>query len=208
MRRRCSGTCILCSCLLTTMIVIGGIVCLILFVAVIPYKNMKFHVIDASLTEFYLTNDDILHYNLSVSISVRNSNKIERISYHDIRSNPSCYDKDLASISLPSFQQDTKNTTLLHPVFQGQTSLKLRGSRLKDFNNDHRDGSYNIYVYIYLETQLKHTSGGKSDKNDFIVKCQLLGLHLLGSSSSSNNQTGIGGLFKTKRCRVYYDDGT
>ncbi|KAI3893335.1 hypothetical protein MKW92_017776 [Papaver armeniacum] len=169
---------------------------------------MKFHVNDASLAKFYLTNDDILHYNLSINISVRNSNKIERISYQGIRSEIFCYGKNLALVPLPSFRQGTKNTTLLHPVFQGQTSLKLRGSHLKDFNIDQRDGSYSIYVYLYLTTQLKHAGGGKSGKSDFIVKCGLFKFRLLGSSSSSSsseNQTGIGGVFKTRRCKLYAD---
>ncbi|XP_026460783.1 putative syntaxin-24 [Papaver somniferum] len=168
---------------------------------------MKFHVIDASLTEFYLTNDDILHYNLAINISVRNSNKIERISYDNFRSEIYSYGEYLGSVSLPSFWQNTKNTTLLHPVFQGQTLVKLRGSRLRDFNYDQRDGNYSISVYLYVETELKHAGGGKSGFNGMEVECGLFRLHLLGSSSSSSsNQTGIGSLFKTKRCKVYYDN--
>ncbi|KAI3854135.1 hypothetical protein MKX03_022148 [Papaver bracteatum] len=168
---------------------------------------MKFHVIDASLTEFYLTNDDILHYKLAVNISVRNSNKMERISYHHIHSYPYCYGRYLHGVPLSSFRHGTKNTTFLYPVFQGQTKLKLlRGSQLRDFNYDQRDGNYSIYVYLYLTTQLKHAVGGKSGNRDYIVKCGSFRLHLLGSSSyssSSNNQTGTSGLFKTKRCKVY-----
>ncbi|MCL7026075.1 hypothetical protein MKW94_030374 [Papaver nudicaule] len=156
---------------------------------------MKFHINDASLTEFYLTNDDILHYNLAVNISVRNINKIERDSYDKISSKTYCYGKDLALVSLPSFWQDTESTTLLHPVFQGQTSFKLRGSRLRDFNKDQRDGNYSIHLALRLRIQIKHAGGG---------------LHLLGSSSSSpNNQTGTGGLFQTKRCKLsFYERDT
>ncbi|KAI3963025.1 hypothetical protein MKW98_028965 [Papaver atlanticum] len=167
---------------------------------------MKFHVNDASLAKFYLTNDDILHYSLSINISVRNSNKIERISYQGIRSEIFCYGKDLALVPLPSsFRQGTKNTTLLYLVFQGQALFKLRGCHLKDFNIDQRDESYSIYVYLYLTTQSKHTGGGKSGKSDFIVKCGLFRVHLLGSFSSLDNQTGNGGLFKTRRCKLYAD---
>ncbi|KAI3893333.1 hypothetical protein MKW92_017774 [Papaver armeniacum] len=195
---------LICCCVLN--LIIGGIVCLILFLAVIPYQHMKIHVIDASLTEFYLTgNNDILHYNLTLNISIRNSNKIERISYRSIRFNLSCYGKDLASVSLPSFLQGTKNTTLLHPAFQGQTSVLLRGSHLKDFIHDQREGSFSIDLDLYLTTQLKYAGGGKGDKISFIVRCGLFRLRLLGSSSSLNNQTGIGGLFKTKRCKVHTD---
>ncbi|KAI3893336.1 hypothetical protein MKW92_017777 [Papaver armeniacum] len=166
---------------------------------------MKFHVVDASLTKFYLTNDDILHYNLAVNISVRNSNKIERISYHRIRSHPSCYGNDLDLVALTSFQQGTKNTTVFHHVFQGKTMFKLRGSQLRDFNNDQRDGNYKIYVYLYLETDLKHAGGGTSGFKVLKAKCGLFRLHLLGSSSSSsssNNQSGTGGLFQAKRCKI------
>ncbi|MCL7026074.1 hypothetical protein MKW94_030373 [Papaver nudicaule] len=200
----CGDVCIVGFCLLTVLIIIGGIVCLIVFLGVVPYQRMKFHVNDASLTEFYLTNDDILHYNLAVNISVRNSNKIERISYDKISSKTYCYGNDLALVSLTSFWQDTESTTLLHPVFQGQTSIKLRGSRLRDFNNDQRDGSYSIYVVLYLRIQIKHAGGGKSEHDYFKVKCGLMRLHLLGSSS--DNQTRTGGLFQTRRCKLSYDE--
>ncbi|KAI3854125.1 hypothetical protein MKX03_022138 [Papaver bracteatum] len=190
-----------CSCLL---IIIGGVLCLIVFLNILPFKAIKFHIIDASLTEFYVTNDDVLHYNLAVSISVRNSNKMDRMSYHGIRVNPSCYGRDLASISLPSFRQGSKNTTLLHPVFQGQTLFKLRGSHLRDFNNDQRVGTYQMDVNLYLTLQVKHAAGDKGVKLPLTVNCGLMGLHVLSSSSSSssNNQTRNGGLFKPTRCKA------
>ncbi|XP_026439100.1 NDR1/HIN1-like protein 10 [Papaver somniferum] len=191
-----------CACFLVMFV---GAVCLVVFLNVVPAKKMKFHVIDASLTEFYLTNEDILHYNLAVNISVRNSNKITQILYDNIRSKPSCYGNDLGFVSLPSFRQGTKNTTLLYPVFQGQTAIKLRGSHLRDFNNDQRDGSYSIYVHIYFSLQLKHAGGGRSIETDIRVKCGLLRLNLLDSSSSSSDKQSseTGNLFNTKRCKVY-----
>ncbi|KAI3963027.1 hypothetical protein MKW98_028967 [Papaver atlanticum] len=188
-----------CSCLL---IIGGGVLCLIIFLNILPFKAIKFHIIDASLTEFYVTNDVVLHYNLAVNISVRNSNKMDRMSYHGIRSNPSCYGRDLSTVSLPSFRQGTKNTTLLHPVFQGQILFKLGGSHLRDFNNDQRDGIYKMDVNLYLTLQVKHAGGDKGVKLPFTVNCGLMRLHLLGSSSSSNNQTRIGGLFKPTRCKA------
>ncbi|MCL7050705.1 hypothetical protein MKW94_027171 [Papaver nudicaule] len=170
---------------------------------------MKFHIIDGSLRQFHLTNDDILHYHLALNISVRNSNKMERISYHNIHSEIYSYGKTLALVPLTSFRQGTKNTTLLYPVFQGQTLLKLDGSHLNDFNNDQRDGNYSIYVYLYVTSRLTHVGGGKSGNSYFIIKqdrCGLFRLPLLDSSSSSfNNQTGIRGLFRTKRCTLYAD---
>ncbi|KAI3950510.1 hypothetical protein MKW92_053197 [Papaver armeniacum] len=152
---------------------------------------MKFHVIDASLTKFYVTNDDILHYNLALNVSVRNSNKKTSISYYYIGSTTYCYGKDLALVSLTPFRQGSKNTTVISPVFQGQASLKLRGPDLRDFNNDQRDGSYSIHVELYLTSKLTYAA-----------KCGLLRLPLL-RSSSSNNQTVTGGVFNTnKRCKV------
>ncbi|KAI3963030.1 hypothetical protein MKW98_028970 [Papaver atlanticum] len=202
-----STVCAVCCCLLTIMISIGGIVCLVAFLLVVPLHKMKFHVIDASLTEFYLTNDDILHYNLAVNISVRNNNKMERISYSDISSNIMCYGQSLTSISLSSFRLGTKNTTSLHLVFQGQsTSFNLQGSDLRDFSNDQRDGSYMIYVDLFLTTQLKYAGGGDSTKNDIVVECELSRLPLLGSSSLFSNQSGIGDLFHSKRCEVYIEN--
>ncbi|KAI3968794.1 hypothetical protein MKX01_028944 [Papaver californicum] len=175
--------------------------CLYVFLVEVPYHQMKFHVIDALLAEFYLSNDDILHYNLAVNISDWNSNRIERISYHHIRFRFSCYGKVLDVVPLKSFGLGTKNTTYLHPVFHGQTLLKLRGSNLRDFNEDKRVGSYSIHVYLNLKTQLKHAGGGKSKKIKYFVDCGLFRLHLL--ASSSNKQTRIDGLVKTKRCDLY-----
>ncbi|MCL7032894.1 hypothetical protein MKW94_012538 [Papaver nudicaule] len=148
----------------------------------------------------------MLHYNLAVNISVRNSNKMERISYHRIRAKTYCYGKDLALVPLLSFWQGS--TTLLQPVFQGQTSFKLRGSHLKDFSHDQRDGSYSISLNLFLKIKMKHAGGGKSFKLTYVIYCGLLRLHLLGlgSSISSNNQTRAGGLFKTKRCTEYRDN--
>ncbi|KAI3987331.1 hypothetical protein MKX01_003081 [Papaver californicum] len=183
------GRCLCCSCLLTTIIFIGGVACLIVFLGVLPYKNMKFHVIDASLTKFYLTNDDILHYNLALNISLRNSNKKTSISYYYIGSTTYCYNKDLALVSLTPFRQGSKNTTVLSPVFQGQASLKLRGME------------YSIYVELYLTSKLTYAGGGRGSNVGIISKCGLLRLPLLGPSS--NNQTVIGGIFNTNRCKVY-----
>ncbi|KAI3963022.1 hypothetical protein MKW98_028962 [Papaver atlanticum] len=194
--------CFRCYVILTFTIFVGGVACLTIFIDFVPYQHMKFYVNDASLTEFYLTNDDVLHYNLAVNISVRNSNKMERISYSSIRSKTSCYGKYLALVPLLSFRQGTKSTAFLHPVLQGQTLLKLRGSYLKDFNHDQMDGSYTINVDLYLRTQLKHAGGGKGPKIDYRVKCGLFRVQLFGSPSS-NNPEQIGGSFKTKRCETY-----
>ncbi|MCL7038882.1 hypothetical protein MKW94_028008 [Papaver nudicaule] len=194
------GRCVCCSCFLTTVIFIGGVVCLIVFLGVLPYKNIKFHVLDASLTQFYLTNDDILHYHLALNFSLRNSNKKTSISYYYIGSSTYCYGKDLAVVSLTPFRQGSKNTTVLAPVFQGQAPLKLRGSDLRDFNNDQRDGSYSIHVQLYLTSKLKYAGGGRGSNIGIIAKCGLLRIPLLGSSF--DNQTASGGIFNTKKCKV------
>ncbi|KAI3984956.1 hypothetical protein MKX01_004724 [Papaver californicum] len=148
--------CLCCSCLLTTVIFIGGFVCLIVFLGVLPYKNMK------------------------------NSNKKTSISYYYIGSTTYCY--DLVSVSLTPFPQGSKNTTVLSPVFKGQASLKLRGSDLKDFSNGQRDGSYSIYVELYLTSKLTYAGGGRSSSTSIV--------------GPSNNQTVTGGIFNTKSCKT------
>ncbi|MCL7023040.1 hypothetical protein MKW94_003189 [Papaver nudicaule] len=159
---------------------------------------MKFHVMDALLTQFYLTSDDILQYNLALNIFVRNSDKMTGISYSYIDAAAYCYGKNVALVPLMPFQQDSKNTTLLRPVFRGQTSFKLLGSDLVQFSNDQRDGRYPIYIKLHLKSKLLY-GGERSSSTDGTVNCGWLRLPLLGSSSD-NNQTVIG--FKTERCRV------
>ncbi|MCL7023041.1 hypothetical protein MKW94_003190 [Papaver nudicaule] len=171
----------------------------------LPYKNIKFHVIDASLTQFYVTSDHILHYDLAVNISLTNRDKKTSVLYSYIDSKSDCYGKDLALVELVPFQQGSMNTTLLRPVFRGQSLFKLRGSDLRRFTNDQRNGSFRIRIELNLKTKLLYAGGGSSGTRDGTVFCGFLRLPLLGNSSSSynNNQTVTG--FKTKRCLVVVD---
>ncbi|KAI3963132.1 hypothetical protein MKW92_003857 [Papaver armeniacum] len=163
---------------------------------------MKFHVTDASLTQFNLTSTgDTLDYNLAVNITVRNSNKKIGIWYDKMESGTNCYGKDMGLVLLTPFRQGHKNTTLLRAVFQGKTSLRLQGSDLTDFNDDQRNGrSYSIFLTLSGLVRLRWPGGAKSRQFSFKVNCGSLKLPLL-PNSSTMNQTVITALLN-KRCKV------
>ncbi|MCL7035814.1 hypothetical protein MKW94_001751 [Papaver nudicaule] len=182
-------------------IFIVALICVVIFLSVIPLKNIKFHVTEASLTQFDITSGtDTLHYSLAVNISVRNSNKNMGIWYDRMESGTTCYGKDIGLVSLAPFRQGHKNTTLLHVVFHGNTSLRLQGSDLMDFNNDQRNESYSIFINLHGLLRLKWPGGGRSRRYHYKARCGLLRLPLINSSSTS--QTVIASLHLNKTCKV------
>ncbi|GKV50596.1 hypothetical protein SLEP1_g57299 [Rubroshorea leprosula] len=72
--------------LIVTAVVILGLAALIFWLIFRP-NIVKFHVTDASLTQFNLTSDNNLHYNLALNITVRNPNKKIGIYYDRIEAN-------------------------------------------------------------------------------------------------------------------------
>ncbi|MCL7032872.1 hypothetical protein MKW94_017342 [Papaver nudicaule] len=170
----------------------------------VPYDNIKFHVRDASLTQFNLTGDHTLDYHLAVNITVRNSNKkIGTIQYDTITSRTNCYGKGLGLVSLTPFTQGHKKTTLLRRVFQGKTSLKLQGSHLMDFTNDQRNGNYSIILKLDGLAKMKYPGGGISTQWNYYVVCGLLRLPLL-LANSSTDQAIYARLFITRRCKLSF----
>ncbi|KAI3977059.1 hypothetical protein MKX01_029927 [Papaver californicum] len=163
-------------------IFIVALICFIIFLSAVPFKNMKFHVMDASLTQFNITSGDRLDYNLAVNITVRSINKKIGIWYDKMESRTYCYGKDMGFVSLNPFRQGHKNTTLLRAVFQGNTS-------------------YSIDVKLDGLVRLKWPGGGRSRRYHFKVRCGLLRLPLL-VHSSNTNQTATGNLLN-KRCKVF-----
>jgi len=141
--------------LIVTVVVIVGLVVLIFWLIYRPSK-VKFHVTDASLTQFnFTTNDTLLNYNLALNITVRNPNKRIGIYYDRIDARAFYEDARFDSEELTKFYQGHKNTTVLNAVFKGEQVVVLDSDKLSKFNTQKTDGVFNIDVKLYLRIRFK-----------------------------------------------------
>ncbi|WCJ34205.1 Late embryogenesis abundant (LEA) hydroxyproline-rich glycoprotein family [Euphorbia peplus] len=159
-RHRSSGCgcgCCLLSCLLkiiVSIVVTVGIAILIFWLVVRPNK-VKFHVTEATLSEFNVDANNNLRYNLAMNITVRNPNKKIGIYYDYIEARAYYEDQRFAVDTLNPFYQGHKNTSVLSPVFRGQHLLVLSGDRLSDFNAEKTSGIYSIDVKVHFKIRFK-----------------------------------------------------
>ncbi|KAJ9181309.1 hypothetical protein P3X46_009449 [Hevea brasiliensis] len=152
----CGCGCCLLSCLLKiiiTIVVVVGLAVLIFWLIVRPNK-VKFHVTDATLSEFNFATNNTLYYNLSLNISVRNPNKKIGIYYDSIDARAFYGDQRFGNDSLTPFYQGHKNTSILTPAFQGQEVMPL-GEGLTQFKQETTTGVYSIDVKLYLRIRFK-----------------------------------------------------
>ncbi|XP_022747458.1 NDR1/HIN1-like protein 10 [Durio zibethinus] len=137
-----------------TAVVVIGLAVLIFWLIFRPNK-VKFHVTDVSLTEFNLTTDNTLHYNLAVNMTVRNPNKRIGIYYDSIEANAYYEDQRFATQTLTPFYQGHKTTSFLNPVFRGQQFVGLGADQTSKFNAEKTLGIYSIDVKLYLRIRFK-----------------------------------------------------
>ncbi|KAF5180447.1 NDR1/HIN1-like protein [Thalictrum thalictroides] len=134
---------------------------MIIFVIVIQPVNVKFHVVNASLSEFnFITNTTTIVYNLSIEARVRNPNKKIGYYYHRIDAKAFYEKKQFAYIILSDrFYQGHKNTTMLRILFKGNSSIPLRGSKLEGFSRKFdkakSNGAFNIYIRFGVRSRYK-----------------------------------------------------
>lgn len=140
--------------LIVTVVIIVGIAVLLFWLIVRPNK-VKFHVVDASLTEFNLTSDNILQYNLTVNMTVRNPNKRIGIYFDRIEAQAYYEDALFDSVELERYYQGHKSTHTLNPEFTGENSVSLGASELSNFNSEKASGTYSIDVKLRLRIRFK-----------------------------------------------------
>ncbi|GLT90098.1 hypothetical protein SLE2022_080500 [Rubroshorea leprosula] len=145
-----------CCCLLSqvTAVIIVCLAALIFWLIFRP-NVVKFHVTDASLTQFNLTSDSNLHYNLALNITVRNPNKKIGIYYDRIEANAYYEDQRFATQQLTPFYQGHKNTSYLNPSFQGQKLVLLGADGVSEYNQEKNSGVYSIDVKLNLRVRFK-----------------------------------------------------
>uniref|UniRef100_A0A2P2MTK6 Late embryogenesis abundant protein LEA-2 subgroup domain-containing protein n=1 Tax=Rhizophora mucronata TaxID=61149 RepID=A0A2P2MTK6_RHIMU len=140
--------------LIITVIVIIGIAILVLWLVFRPNK-LKFHVTDATLTQFNFTTNNKLQYNLALNITVRNPNKRIGIYYDRIDATAFYEDNRFGYAPLTPFYQGHKNTSFLEPVFQGSQLLLLDSEELTQYKQENASSVYSIDVKLYMRIRFK-----------------------------------------------------
>ncbi|KAG7958337.1 hypothetical protein I3843_10G016300 [Carya illinoinensis] len=199
-RHGSSRGCGCCGCLFSLLFKIIVSVAIVVGLAVLIFwlifrpNRVKFHVTDASLTQFnFTTNNNTLHYNLSVDISVRNPNKKIGIYYDRIEARAYFEDQRFSTVPLPPFYQGHKNTTVLSPVFKGQTVVLLGADELSELNSDKSVGVFDVEVKLYLRIRFK-LGKVKSWRMRPKIECDLK------VPLSSNGK--VAGGFQTTKCHI------
>ncbi|XP_041025980.1 NDR1/HIN1-like protein 10 [Juglans microcarpa x Juglans regia] len=141
--------------ILFTLLIIVALAGFIFWLVFRP-NEVKFHVTDASLTQFnFTTGDNTLHYNLALNVSVRNPNKRIGIYYDRIEANAYYQGQRFDTETLTPFYQGHKNTTVLSPVFEGQQLLTLGSGEVSKFDSENTDGTFGISLRLNLRIRAK-----------------------------------------------------
>ncbi|XP_010262972.1 PREDICTED: NDR1/HIN1-Like protein 3-like [Nelumbo nucifera] len=179
--------------LIVTILVIIAILALVFWLVFRPNK-VKFHVVNASLTNFSLAGNT-LSYNLALNMTIRNPNKHIAIYYDSIEARAYYDGVQFGTDTLEPFYQRHKTTSFLNPLFRGPSPLVLGSSELAQFNSDKAAGSFSIDVKLYLRVRFKLRSI-KTNKFKPKIKCDLK-VPLVSRRSSAAG-------FETTRCDIDY----
>ncbi|XAR69819.1 hypothetical protein NMG60_11001544, partial [Bertholletia excelsa] len=194
-----SSGCGCCGCILSlilkivlTFIIIAGLVVLAFWLIFRP-QRVKFHVTDASLTQFHLnTTTNNLQYNLALNLTIRNPNKYIGIYYDRLEARGIYVGQRFDSVELPKFYQGHKNTTVLPITMNGQNIVVLENDHVDDYMSDASSGTYSIDVKLYLRVRFK-LRDVKTARFKPKIKCDLkVPLESNGTSSSSFETTKCG----------------
>ncbi|KAB1222557.1 Protein YLS9 [Morella rubra] len=179
--------------LIFSVAIVIGLAVFVFWLIFRPHR-VKFHVTDASLTQFnYTTNNTTLYYNLALNLTIRNPNKKIGIYYDRLEARAYYEDRRFSTAPLTSFYQGHKNTTVLNPVFKGQQLLLLGADELSVLNSEKSAGVFDIDVKLYLRVKFKLgkiKTWGVKPKISCDLKVPL----------SSNGKAAVG--FETTKCNI------
>jgi hypothetical protein len=133
-------------------IIILTIIGFLTWLIVRPNK-VNITVTNASLTQFNFANDNTLHYDLAVNITIRNPNGRLGIYYDDIKTLAFYKDVRFGSQTLGKFFQHRKS--FLNPNFKGQQVVPLNSSQISEFDKEKKDGVFDIDVKLLLNVRFK-----------------------------------------------------
>ncbi|XP_072965011.1 NDR1/HIN1-like protein 3 [Typha angustifolia] len=159
-RSSCCGPCCLVSALFKLIfsivvffVIVIGIIVLVGWLLLRP-NEFKVHVTSATLTQFNLSSANNLQYDLALDMDIRNPNKRIGI-YYDYIETQAFYDGNRFGFgTLSPFYQGHKNTSTIHPEFNG-TQLLLGDSVTTTYNREKSEGYYYVDVKVYTKLRLK-----------------------------------------------------
>ncbi|TKY44818.1 YLS9 protein [Spatholobus suberectus] len=156
------------------------ILSMILFYIIVSPSSVKFHVTDASLTQFNLTSNNTLYYNFKVNITARNPSNNIIVYYRRIAAIAWYKDNDFGSVSLTPFDQGHKNTTFLQAVFEGQSVIRLKPEQLGEHKEETSVGIYNdLAVDLDLTIRAKFGRFNSDRFDPPFVQCRSLRVPLI-----------------------------
>ncbi|XP_004288883.1 PREDICTED: uncharacterized protein LOC101301246 [Fragaria vesca subsp. vesca] len=132
-------------------LIMGVVIGLIVGLRIVP-PMVKATVTNASLTQFNLSSNNILYYNLALDVALRSSTGT-KVNYKRIKVTAK-YKKmfTLGTFTSPPFKQGAKNKTIvLHPNFQGQQFVMLSENDLSVFRSETAAGAYAIDAVVDLK---------------------------------------------------------
>ncbi|XP_027367123.1 NDR1/HIN1-like protein 3 [Abrus precatorius] len=173
--------------ILTTILIIVAIVAFLFWLIVRP-NALKFHVSDATLTQFSYNNNTLRH-NLALNVTIRNPNRRLGIYYDNIEALALYQDVRFGSQTLGPFFQHHKNTSVLSPVFKGQRVMPLTEDQVSELNKEKGSGVYSIDVKLNMMVRFK-LGLFKSGKVKPNIRCELQ------VPLESHNGTSSGGGFQ------------
>ncbi|QCE05149.1 NDR1/HIN1-like protein 10 [Vigna unguiculata] len=144
---------------LVLVIVLAMLVILVLYIIITP-RSFRFHITDASLTQFdYTANSTTLRYNLVLNITASNPNKKLKIYYDVVQAN-ALYGGvrfSTTDVNMPwnSYLQDKKATNLFSAVFSGQRVMVFDRNQVSEFHEDSKDGVFPIDIKIKFRIRFR-----------------------------------------------------
>ncbi|XP_058727334.1 NDR1/HIN1-like protein 10 [Vicia villosa] len=197
------GTFMCLFCTIYTIIFFFALLSIIFWIIISP-SSVKFHVTDATLTNFNLTdNNNTLYYNFKLNVTARNPNNNIIVYYRRITAIAWYKDNAFGYVSLTPFDQGHKNTTFLGPiVFNGNTKIKLGRKQLDEYNEETRVGIYNdLAVDFDIKIRAKFGSFYKSGRfNTPVVQCRRLRVPLISTSKGNLSSSSTTFSFTERRC--------
>ncbi|KAG8066786.1 hypothetical protein GUJ93_ZPchr0004g39627 [Zizania palustris] len=155
----CPCKCLACglfSCLcsiLISLIVTVGVLALILYLIFRPHM-IAATVDSAALTQFSLSPNSLLAYNLNVTMTARNPNKRVGLYYDNVESLALFEGQRFGYAPLDSFYQSTEATTKLTPGFSGQQLIQ-GDVAAADLRSQQTGGKFNIDVNLNAKLRVK-----------------------------------------------------
>ncbi|KAG0540272.1 hypothetical protein BDA96_03G394700 [Sorghum bicolor] len=143
---------------LTLVLIALGVVALVLWLVYQP-SNLKAYVDSAQLTRFDLATDangtgtQLLRYNLTVGVSIRNPNRKQAVLYRRLDAVAFYGGQRFGYVDFPRMRQDRKSTMEVRPSFHGQAAFATGEAAL--FGREKEEGFFGINVKLHTRVRLK-----------------------------------------------------